>query len=50
MREPESDIRYGYYVIKPGMFHGGFDLKRDYLAGKCETAAILVSNCVPAQM
>ena len=50
MREPESDIRYGYYVIKPGVFHGGFDPKRDYLAGKSETAAILVSNCVPARM
>ena len=46
----ESDIRHAYGVIKPGVFHGGFDPKRDYLAEKTEMAAILVSNCDPARL
>ena len=43
----ESDVRYAYYDIKPGVFHGGFDPKRDYRAGRKGMAAILVSNCRP---
>ena len=41
---------FAYYVIKPGVFRGGFDPKRNYLAEKTEMAAILVSNCVKMRM
>ena len=40
-----SDMRYAYYIMQPGVYRGGFNPKRNYLAGKNGTAAILVSNC-----
>ena len=45
-----SDIRFGYYDVKPGTFRGGFDPTRNYLKGKTMTAAILISNCFPERM
>ena len=41
---------FGYSLIKPGVFRGGFNPKRNYLAEKTEMAAILVSNCVERRM
>jgi len=46
----ESDLRYTYYDVKPGVFRGGFNPNRDYLVGKTEMAAILVSNCVQSRL
>ena len=40
-----SDVQSAYYDIVPGVFHGGFDPKRNYLAGRTGMAAILISNC-----
>ena len=46
----DSDVLFAYSVIKPGVFRGGFDSKRDFLAGRTEMAAVLVSNCVNMRM
>ena len=46
----ESDLRHTYASVMPGVFHGGFQLTRDYLAEKTEMAAILVSRCVQSRM
>ena len=40
-----SDIKFGYYLVKPGTFHGGFNSGKNYLEGRTKMAAILVSNC-----
>ena len=40
-----SDVQTTYYGVVPGVYHGGFDPTRDYLAGRTGMAAILVSNC-----
>ena len=40
-----SDINFGYYLVKPGTFHGGFNSEKNYLEGRTRMAAILVSNC-----
>ena len=43
----DSDLHSCYYEVVPGVYHGGFDPTRNYLAGKNATAAILISNCRP---
>ena len=40
-----SDVQTAYYGVVPGVFHGGFNRTRNYLAGRTGTATILVSNC-----
>ena len=41
-----SDVPTAYYGVVPGVYHGGFNPKRNYLAGRTGMATILVSNCV----
>ena len=45
-----SDVPSPYYYVVPGVYHGGFDRTRNYLAGRTGMAAILVSNCLAARM
>ena len=40
-----SDIKFAYYLVKPGTFHGGFNSEKNYLEGRTRMAAILISNC-----
>ena len=38
-------------TMAPGVYHGGFDPSRDYLAGRSGMATILISNCkIPRRM
>ena len=46
-----SDVPSPYYYVVPGVYHGGFDPTRNYLAGRTGMAAILLSNCwAPGRM
>ena len=45
-----SDVPSLYYGMVPGVYHGGFDPKRNYLAGRTGMAAILISNCLAPRM
>ena len=40
-----SDVPSPYYDVVPGVYHGGFNRTRNYLAGRTGMATILVSNC-----
>ena len=47
----DSDVPSAYYGMAPGVYHGGFDPSRDYLAGRSGMATILISNCkIPRRM
>ena len=47
----DSDVPSPYYYVVPGVYHGGFDRTRNYLAGRTGMATILVSNCwAPGRM
>ena len=46
----DSDISGAYAVISPGVFHDGFDPKRNYLEGKTIEVSAMISNCAYGRM